>query len=74
VGLYAKLCSGIVRHLANTGVVTAILSLAAGPFVQMMISYPIMKVSGPDAIAVAPRAELFDGYTLQPDAPGQSSI
>ncbi|EPE26743.1 hypothetical protein GLAREA_02657 [Glarea lozoyensis ATCC 20868] len=61
---------GIVRHLANTGVVTAILSLAAGPFVQMMISYPIMKVSGPDAVAMAPRAELFDGYTLQPDAPG----
>jgi hypothetical protein len=59
-----------VRHLANFGVLTGILSLAAGPFTQMMISYPVKPVPDYNAIAVVPRAEAFNGYDSQRASPG----
>jgi hypothetical protein len=64
----------MVRHLANFGVITGIMSLAAGPFTQMMISYPVKPVPDYTAIAAAPRAESFNGYNSQRGAPGESSI
>jgi hypothetical protein len=62
--------SGIVRHLANFGVVTGILSLGIGPFTQMLISLPVKLVHDHTAIATAPRAENFNGYDSTSGGPG----